>query len=210
MAGEKRDRPISIPPEELEDDDDLDTEQSPEPEFADIVADWDAALDSTDYFRLLGLVRDRGGPLPSDDEVRNAWRAFALMFHPDVHRDEELAVRDSATRVFQRGAEAYKVLADPVTRGRYAQLFDGQGVLRLSHEDAAQSKRESTGRAQDLVRSAGARPFAVRADELIAKGDFKQARLQLQLASMRESDNAGLEALLRFLDEELIGSRRRR
>jgi curved DNA-binding protein CbpA len=185
------DGPITLPPEELEAD----------PE--ERVREWAETIDRIDYLTLLGLSSLIE---PTDDEVRDAWRAFALSFHPDRHRDSEDDVRLAATRVFQRGAEAYRVLQDPVLRKRYLRLL-AEGHLRMPQDEVAQSRR-GTDRLQDIVRSAGARPFAVRADELIAKGDLKQARLQLQLAVMREPSNAHLEERLRELEELLAKPRR--
>lgn len=175
----------TLPPEDLESD----------PEEA--ILEWARTIDSVDYLTLLRLPPGE----PTEARVREAWRAFALAFHPDRHRDAPDEVRDAATRVFQRGAEAYRILLDPTLRARYMELV-AQGALRMTPEEAAESIRPSA-RAQDLVRSAVARPFAEKADELIARGELKQARLQLQLAAMREPNNAKLAARLRELDEQL-------
>lgn len=185
------DGPITLPPEELEADPD------------ERVREWADSIDRIDYLTLLGLSTLFP---PSDAEVRDAWRAFALSFHPDRHRDSEDDVRLAATRVFQRGAEAYRVLQDPALRRRYLRLF-AEGHLRMPQDEVAQSGRGGA-RVQDLVRSAGARPFAVKADELIAKGELRQARLQLQLAAMREPGNAHLEERMREVEALLTASKR--
>ena len=184
------DRPITLPPESLEGD----------PE--ERIMEWASSIDRIDYLTLLGLSTLLE---PSDDEVREAWRAFALSFHPDRHRDAPDDVRLAATRVFQRGAEAYRVLQDPVLRVRYMQLFE-EGKLRMHHDEVAQSRRSSD-RIQDVVKTAGARPFAEKADELLAKGDLKQARLQLQLALMREPQNAQLNERMKNVDDLLAQKR---
>jgi curved DNA-binding protein CbpA len=187
MASDQR--PQTLPPEDLESD----------PE--DLVLEWAESLDRFDYLTLLRLPRDRE---PTDNDVREAWRAFALTFHPDRHRDADANVHAAATRVFQRGVEAYRVLQDPPLRRRYL----SSGALRMSHEQisAAKRGREIT-RAQDMVRSAVARPFAVRADELIERGDLKQARLQLQLALMREPQNELLNEKMRALEQQIAARR---
>jgi curved DNA-binding protein CbpA len=176
----------TLPPEDLETD----------PE--DAILEWSQTLDSIDYLTLFHLPHAE----PTDDQVRAAWRGFALAFHPDRHRDAPEDVRSAATRVFQRGAEAYRILLDPTLRRRYMEML-ARGSLRMSQEDVADSHRGGSKRAQDLVRSAVARPFAERADELIARGDLKQARLQLQLATMREPNNQQLAERLRELDEKI-------
>ena len=55
------------------------------------------------------------------------------------------------------------------------------------------------------MRSASARPFARRAEELLQKGDLRQAKLQLVMANHMDPDNEALETALRDL-ELLLGS----
>ena len=175
----------TLPPDDLEVDPD------------EAILEWASTLDAVDYLTLLQLPQVE----PSEDEVRAAWRHFALSFHPDRHRDSPDEVRAAATRVFQRGAEAYRILLEPTLRRRYMEML-ARGALRMSHEDIADSHRPEA-RVQDLVRSAVARPFAEKADELIARGELKQARLQLQLAIMREPNNQKLNDRLRELDAQI-------
>lgn len=182
MTDERR----TLPPEDLEED----------PE--ERIVEWAATIDRIDYFTLLGLSSLIE---PTDEEVREAWRAFALSFHPDRHRDADDDVRGAATRVFQRGAEAYRVLQDPLLRRRYVRMLQ-DGQLRMSQDEVAVSRRDRD-RVQDMVKSAGARPFAVRADELIERGDLKQARLQMQLALMREPGNPRLQERMLQLEEQI-------
>jgi curved DNA-binding protein CbpA len=188
---------VSLPPEALEADED------------ELVLHWDAVLEDTDYFALMRLDRPVGNePGPSDKDVKDAFHAFALAFHPDRYRGAPEAVHAAANRVYMRGAEAYRVLQDPLLRKRYArQVANGEGA-RMKADEIAQSLRPSARDAvekiEDAVRSAAARPFAVRADELVATGDLKQARLQLQLALMKEPQNARLQERMRDLDEMIL------
>lgn len=183
-------RPKTLPPEDLEAD----------PE--ERIMEWASSIDRIDYLTLLGLSSILP---PTDLEVRDAWRAFALSFHPDRHRDAPDDVRAAATRVFQRGVEAYRVLQDPLLRRRYMRMVE-EGQLRMSQDEVTSSGRDG-GRIQDMARSAGARPFAVRADELIVRGDLKQARLQLQLALMREPENIRLQERMQELQAKIDGAR---
>ena len=119
-------------------------------------------------------------------------------------------MRDAAIAVFRRGAEAYRVLRDPVLRRRYLKLL-AEGVLRLPGEELARAEKGERARpasAKEATRTVAAAGFATRADELIAAGDLRQARLQLQLAVMKEPDNEDLEGMLRALEEKLAPSRR--
>lgn len=170
-----------------------------------LIREWAASLDEVDYFTLLQLPRE---PLPDEEGVRAAWRAFALAFHPDRHRDAPEEVRRAATIVFQRGAEAYHVLQDPVAMRSYVEQLDATGALRMTHDQLEQSRREGDrSRAQDLVHSPAARAFAEKADEALAAGKLEAARLQLQLALVRESGNARLEALLRDVDAQIAANK---
>jgi len=64
-----------------------------------------------DYYALLGVPRTA-----SQDEIRKAYRKLALQWHPDRHKG---AARTSAEERFKRISEAYEVLSDPATRGKY-------------------------------------------------------------------------------------------
>ena len=186
---------LSLPPEALE------------PDVDDVVMSWDAVLDETSYLALLRLEL-HGDALPTDDEVKRAFHGFALAFHPDRYRSATDEVRAAANRVYCRGAEAYRVLQDPLLRAHYVRQL-ASGTLRMAAEEISQSSRSSGAPTErdsieDLVRSSAAMPFAVRADELIAAGDLKQARLQLQLAAMKDGgSNARLDERMRQLDEAL-------
>ena len=58
---------------------------------------------------------------------------------------------------------------------------------------------------EDVVRSQSARPFARRAEELMAAGDFRQAKLQLVMANHMDPGNEALEAAQRENDAKLKG-----
>ena len=65
-----------------------------------------------DYYNVLGVGRDASG-----DDIKRAFRALALKFHPDRNDgDTETARR------FREVAEAYQVLGDPEQRQRYDRL----------------------------------------------------------------------------------------
>ena len=89
-------------------------------------------LELLDYYTLLG-VRDDA----SVDQIRSAFHQFALKFHPDRHvggAPEKLA---RASKIFRRGAEAYRVLLDAERRHRYdGQLAKGKLRYDPSIEDA--------------------------------------------------------------------------
>jgi curved DNA-binding protein len=69
-----------------------------------------------DYYKVLGV--ERGA---SAEEIKRAYRALALRWHPDRHGQSE-AERSHAEAEFKRVNEAYEVLSDPEKRARYDQL----------------------------------------------------------------------------------------
>jgi hypothetical protein len=192
------DDPDDLSPDDLSPDD-------LEPDLEGMVLERAALLDDLDYVALLGIDEEALAGERASIAIRAAWHAFALVFHPDRQVEAAAAVRAAATEVFRRGAEAYRVLQDPVLRRRYLRRR-AQGVRRMTPEEIADAGRAS-GRVQDVVRSAAARPFAVRADELIAAGDLRQARLQMQLVAMREPGNVHVDELVVELDAKIAAMR---
>ena len=62
-----------------------------------------------DYYEVLGIGRDA-----SAKEMKKAYRALALKFHPDRNPDDK-----EAEASFKEAAEAYEVLNDPKKRELY-------------------------------------------------------------------------------------------
>jgi len=85
-------------------------------------------LQKRDYYEVLGLSRDA-----SADQVKRAYRRFALKYHPDNYKGDKA----EAETKFKELAEAYEVLSDPSKRQRYDQFghegLRGAGVHDFSH-----------------------------------------------------------------------------
>lgn len=199
----------SLPPELLESIPPPDPLADDPYEVDEQLLDRARAMELRDYFSLLHLHRPvTVDDLPDDEQVRRAFRAFALECHPDRFEGAEEDVRAAATMLFARGAEAYRVLLDPLLRRRYARTLLEEHTLRMGQEELALSARApevtTSDRIVDLVRSKAAEPFAQRADELLDRGELKQARLQLQLAVVKDPQNPRLEERLRALDADLV------
>jgi curved DNA-binding protein CbpA len=64
-----------------------------------------------------------------------------------------------------------------------------------------------TGKLEDYVRQARARPFAQKAEELAKKKDFGKAKLQLKLAMSMDPGNATLETYLKELDVQIAAQK---
>ena len=174
------------------------------------IRQWLAALDSVSYYELFRV--ERGATY---DELRAAFHSFAESFHPDVHHWRHPSEQAAIGYIFKRGTEAYRVLSDPELRRRYDEALAG-GILRPENLvvdlDGPRSKSmggggggagggAGGGRLIDKVRTPGARPFVIRAEELMKKGDPKQAKIQLVMALHMDPKNPALEQFAKELDE---------
>jgi DnaJ-class molecular chaperone len=169
------------------------------------IGDWIHVLDELTYYELFGVDPNAGA-----DDVRAAFHVFCDTFHPDRHFSRGPDERQALATIFKRGTEAYLVLCDPGLRGHYdSELATHpksrpQRIRFSSHARPSVSQAPGAAKLEDSVRSAAARPFARRAEELMRAGDFRQAKLQLVMANHLEPDN---EALARALLE--VESRRK-
>jgi curved DNA-binding protein CbpA len=166
---------------------------------------WLAALDSISYYDLF-----RVEPTVTHDELRAAFHSFVEHFHPDAHRWRHPAEQDAIGKIYRRGTEAWRVLSDPNLRARYDAAL-ANGILRpedliVEKEPPASLASPASGtggRLIDKVRSPGARPFVIRAEELLKKGDPKQAKIQVVMAMHMDKGNPALEAFAKELDEAI-------
>ncbi len=173
---------------------------------AETIFAWVRVLDELTYYELFGIEPDA-----SDDEVRTAFHAFCDTFHPDRHFSRSAEERAALARIFKRGTEAHLVLTDFGLRSRYDAHLTSRGQaapfrVGLSARSQPPSSPAPGAALEESVRSAAARPFARRAEELIRAGDFRQAKLQLVMANHLDPDNAALEAALRQIEARLTKS----
>ncbi len=172
---------------------------------AAVVRRWAAALEHADYFTLLDVPVPKAGEKElSEADLRRAFHAFAERFHPDHYRSADREAQEAAAAVFRRGSEAYRVLKDPVLRKRYAEKL-ATGDTRLSHADIVDAARPpaSTDKIIDVVKLPISRQFAAKADELIAAGYLRGAKMQLDILGMREPNNPLLKQRIQELAEKL-------
>jgi curved DNA-binding protein CbpA len=172
---------------------------------------WIEILDNLDYYELLNVE-----PSATVDDVKRAFHTFATTFHPDGHPGRIATEREALDAIFKRGTEAYMVLSDPAMRSEYDRsLLTAVAAAppRMQTVPPASMTSAMTGgkRAQsqlppkleDKVRGTTARPFARRAEELVEKGDFRQAKLQMVMATHMDPENDALESYLRHIEDEL-------
>jgi curved DNA-binding protein CbpA len=160
------------------------------------IFEWDALIDESSYYEVLGVLEIADGAA-----IRQAFHEFAVAFHPDAFPEADDETADALRRVFQRGAEAYRVLARPDSRADY-DLALAKGQLRLDSSIAPPPlHRQSDIRSLDeLCHSPGARRYAKRAEELISSGDLTGAKRELQMALREDGDNADLAERLDAID----------
>jgi curved DNA-binding protein CbpA len=164
------------------------------------IFEWDSLLDEASYYEVLGILE-----IADTEAVRIAFHEFAVAFHPDGFPEVDQETADALLRIFQRGAEAYRVLSRSDSRSAY-DLALAKGQLRLDDTIApAPLARESDIRSLDeLCRSPGARRYAKRAEELISSGDLPSAKRELQMALREDGDNPDLAERLDALDLALF------
>ncbi|MDD9943484.1 MAG: DnaJ domain-containing protein [Myxococcales bacterium] len=152
-------------------------------------------LDDLDYYALLKVSRDA-----SADAIKRAFHAFARKYHPDrVAHDPKLSERH--TRIYQRGTEAYRVLAHPQQRSLYDRgLVDG--VLRFDPECVGAGRGAGATRHKGGM-SRTARPFALRARQAMHGGDYRSARLHLKVALGHDPEDPELLKMLLEVESQL-------
>jgi curved DNA-binding protein CbpA len=67
-----------------------------------------------DYYDVLGIAR-----LADAAEIKSAYHALALRFHPDRFHKSEASLRSRVDSAFARIAQAYETLSDPTARATY-------------------------------------------------------------------------------------------
>ncbi len=146
------------------------------------VLEWDSKLDRLNYEQVLAVPDDA-----SIESCREAYYRFARAFHPDAHVGADATMLAALTRIFQRGAEAYRVLTDPVLRARW-NIAKRSGASRLRESSRAPSfdVRSELSSLHPHCRSAGAKLCAQQAANLFSKERLEACADQLRNALLYE------------------------
>ena len=94
------------------------------------------------YYQVLGLDRSA-----TAQEVRSAYKKYALLYHPDKHKGECQEQREAIAARFREVAEAFDVLTNEDMRAVYDKCRDyieenpGKGLPTLTPEEGAQMSR---------------------------------------------------------------------
>ena len=175
-------------------------------------ADTERELGRLDYYTLLGV--DRGA---SDEDLRAAFRRFALRYHPDRFAGDSPALAARALAIYRRGTEAFEALSNDERRAAYDMVL-ARGELRLSDDASAllraaaaagASKAPAAGKSparhHARGRSPQAKAFHDRAQAALAAGDLRSAWRMLKAATDAEPGDAELEQLLNAVAQRLRG-----
>jgi curved DNA-binding protein CbpA len=159
----------------------------------------DDPLQALDYYTLLQVPEGA-----TSDEVRRAFHRFAAKYHPDrfTGAGAEPAKVERASEIYRRGAEAYKVLTDPVRRKQY-DVGLSQGRLRFDATAPVEPEKPTVGSWPIKVRNPLARPFAIKGEQLYKAGDLMNARMNLRLALQKDAGNLQLQAVLEDVEQRL-------
>jgi curved DNA-binding protein CbpA len=157
-----------------------------------------AALDQTDYYRVLGM-----SSAATEADIRDAYYKLAARLHPDVHGEGvDEAFRQRLTTVFSRVVEAYRVLSDPARRREYDSTL-AAGSMRMTPG----AKVKPQPRAEAGLRDAHARKFYQLAQQAMETGDARAAVMNLRIALSTEADSPILRAALARAEAQLQGGR---
>lgn len=185
----------------------------PERDEAPEAADTERELSRLDYYTLLGVGRKA-----SEEELRAAFRRFALRYHPDRLAGESPALAARALAIYRRGSEAFEVLSNDERRTAY-DLVLARGELRLSDDASALLRAAAAkgapmaaaraGRAPEppraRTRSPQAKAFHDRAQAALAAGDLRGAWKMLKAATEADPDDVDLERALHAVAQRLRG-----
>jgi hypothetical protein len=136
---------------------------------------WSHSLDAVDYYQLLETTYPA-----SLEDYREAFHRFALRFHPDTRSRGSPEIQAALTRIFERGAEAYRVLCDATLHARYRQAH-AHGALRLTDLSFLPRVNPATtlSHLHLACRSAGAKLMAQQAAQAFGRGDVDGVRQAL-------------------------------
>jgi curved DNA-binding protein CbpA len=157
-----------------------------------------SSIDKRTYYEILRTSPDAGTP-----DIKSAFHAFSLLYHPDVYASSPDEIRAVASEIFKRGVEAYRCLSRRETRARYDRAL-GRGKIRIEPWLPSTRPPPPIVRTLEMVaRTPRGKKFAEKADRLIAFARLHEARTELVSACQCEPDNPELAERLEFLYEAM-------
>jgi curved DNA-binding protein CbpA len=159
---------------------------------------WLEVAKKKNYYEILRIY-----PGAPDHEIKSAFHAFALRFHPDQLVEEGEDVTAAAAELFKRGVEAYNILVKPELRARYDVELK-KGRIRMDASARPSAPPPPPMRTLEMIaQTAGGKKYAAKADRLLTIGKLEEARIQLTTALQQEPTNAELQERITILYEAL-------
>jgi DnaJ-class molecular chaperone len=154
------------------------------------------------YFQILGLPHR----WVKAADVKKAFHAFALLYHPDQFSGEDDDARAAAKEVFKRAVESYEVLRDDALQQRYVEQYLKKGKLRLpptafGKVDNATAPRKKTSPPPppkpaswvEEMETEDGREVAARVERMVKNGRVRQAQEQLSILAQIEPKNPAIK-----------------
>jgi curved DNA-binding protein CbpA len=155
------------------------------------ILQWLEALDSVDYYELLGVTSTAKAR-----DIQLGFHQFSQSFHPDQHRRKEPTIQAAVTKVYKRGAEAYGVLRDDDSRSRY-DLGLSQGTLRLASTTSGVSTEVVT--LESVCSTPAGRLHARQIERALVEGKKEEAILLIEKVRLAEGENLQFEGRLALM-----------
>lgn len=165
---------------------------------AEQIRAWVEVARKKNYYEILRLQLGS-----TDAQVKAAFHAFALRFHPDQLVDDGSDVVAAASELFKRGVEAYQVLSRPELRERYDKEL-AKGRIRMDLDKKDSEPPPLPQRTLEMIaRTPAGKKLAAKADRLLSIGKLEEARVQLTSAFQQEPNNEELQERINILYEAL-------
>ncbi|MBI1948484.1 MAG: DnaJ domain-containing protein [Deltaproteobacteria bacterium] len=174
-----------------------------QPQFWPQLQQLAATIDGLDYFQVLNLPSSAAG-----NQVRDSYYALSRALHPDkfFHIADDVT-KAAVHKIYKRVTEAYTILKDEKKRIKYVADISGPDrakKLRFTEESEAEQKEQQKMATKVAKTPKGEQLYQAALLEM-KKGQWDKAYKNIQTATVLESGNAELKALLADLDKKRKG-----
>ena len=167
------------------------------------------ALDTQDYFEVLGIPRDA-----TQVQLKKAFHQWSRTVHPDrFNQHPDPAVKAQVSELYKRITEAYFVLREDVKRQKYLQDIQGPeraSRLRFTEQTESEVKAQQKKQADEQISAnPKARQFYAEALKDLDAGRLKDAERNIKTALMYDPQNVQMKEKLASLQGSLDANRDR-
>lgn len=155
-------------------------------------------IQTLNYYQILKV-----GQLASETEIQEAFHKEAFCFHPDQYsteQDQELL--DMVKSIYSKVVEAYQVLGDRQKRIAYDNKLKGIDRIEENEEEDENAITAIRRRPEWATKSPGDKFFKL-AEKAFQSGDYRTAKMNIQIAIGTEPTNTKFMKLKERVDLEL-------